>query len=891
VRLRYHAFAVLALALGPGLTPAQAQEAPAEGGAPTGEITKAPKLIKFVPAIYPQAKHDAGITAEVMLSIEIGDDGKVGGVEVMKSAGEDFDAAAVAAVKQFIFEPAEIDHQPAPVKITYRYAFTIVTKMVSVGPQINFEGVVLERFKKRPMRNVKVTIKDLDVSGITDETGAFAFTDVPVGTHKVTLENSKLITVNTDEVIAKGVKKTVKYFVEEKEEGVDEEVVVRATRIRKEAVETRIRTEEARRVPGTQGDTLKVVQNLPGVGRSSFGSGALIVWGSSPKDTRVNVDGVEIPVLYHVGGLRSTVNSDLVKSIDLSPGSYGAEYGRGLGGLVRVELRPLPADGIHGYVAADVIDASAMVSIPVTKRLRLAVAARQSYLDQTLKAVTSSDVGEFVPIPRYDDYQVRATMALGKDEEVAATFLASDDHLRRSIPATDPNEVRFQNNDTSFKRVLIRYTRILPDGSSFIVTPSIGFDHNKIDSRFGKIPINLTLDTWQYALRASYRRRVDSHATLSMGFDFQARSVSASRNGSVNLPPREGDVVVFGQPPGADTNFDHWDVTLATIAPYILGEIVIGKLTVTPGLRFEPTLADGAQTAPAGVTPTPIGYSHLNLPPNPTGIGALRWAPNPRLVATLHATKKLAFTVGGGVYAQPADPEDLSPVFGNPNVGMSRAIHASGGFSYKLTPTLTFESVGFYKKYYDLVSRSALPTPPITQALVQDGSGRSYAAQMLLRQEIKKGFFGWVTYSLIRSERQDHPGLPYRLFDFDQTHLFGILGSYDLGHGWEVGARFRYTTGLPRTPVVGSFFNSTTGLYEPVFGPQNSIRIDAFYQLDARIEKAVVLRRNKVSFFLDLQNVTNRKNPEEFLYNYDFKRRSTLTGLPTPAVVGARMEI
>ena len=80
-------------------------------------------------------------------------------------------------------------------------------------------------------------------------------------------------------------------------------------------METRIRTEEARRVPGTQGDTLKVVQNLPGVGRSAFGSGALIVWGSSPKETRVVVDGVTIPALYHVGGLRSTVNADLVKSV------------------------------------------------------------------------------------------------------------------------------------------------------------------------------------------------------------------------------------------------------------------------------------------------------------------------------------------------------------------------------------------------------------------------------------------------------------------------------------------------------------------------------------------------------------------------------------------------
>src|SRR6516165_9484256 len=279
--------------------------ASAQDEAATGPVvTKPPKLVKFVPAVYPKDKHDAGVTADVLLSIEIGDDGKVGNVEVVQGAAPDFDAAAVAAAKQFVFEPAEIDNQPAPVKITYKYDFTIKETMVKAGPQINFDGVVLERFKKKPMARVTVTIKDLGpgVKGVTDEDGHFAFTDVPPGKHKIELAHPKLVTVSTEEEIVIGKRRTVKYLVEEREEGVDEEVVVRAPRIKKEAVETRIRTEEARRVPGTQGDTLKVVQNLPGVGRSAFGSGQLIVWGSSPKETRVVVDGVAIPALYHVGG-------------------------------------------------------------------------------------------------------------------------------------------------------------------------------------------------------------------------------------------------------------------------------------------------------------------------------------------------------------------------------------------------------------------------------------------------------------------------------------------------------------------------------------------------------------------------------------------------------------
>jgi TonB family protein len=872
---------------------ARAADAPAEpAGGPV--VTKPPKLVKFVPAIYPQDRHDAGITASVLLSIEIGDDGQVGAVEVVQGAAPDFDAAAVAAAKQFVFEAAEIDGQPAPVKITYKYDFTIVETLVKAGPQINFDGVVLERFKKTPMAHVIVALKDLGpgVTGVTDDDGHFAFTDVPVGKHKIELSHPKLVTVSTEEEIVLGKRRTVKYLVEEREEGVDEEVVVRAPRIKKEAVETRIRTEEARRVPGTQGDTLKVVQNLPGVGRSAFGSGQLIVWGSAPNETVVNVDGVEIPALYHVGGLRSTINADLVRSIELSPGSYGAEYGRGLGGLVKIELAPLPKDGIHGYVSADVIDTSAMLSATVAPGLRLALAGRVSYLDRVLQGVTSEDVGDFVPIPRYDDYQARAQLTLRRDEELVATFLGSDDHLRRSIPDPDPAQNRAENSDTTYKRLILRYSRLLPDGSSVVVTPSMGYDTTSSDLVFGDGPsaqhIGVKVDTWHAGLRGTYRRKLASSTTLSIGMDMQLRSSSAHRVGSANLPAREGDIVVFGQRPPNQTAADQWEVTTIDAAPFATAEIVVGRLTLLPGLRFEPTLLDGDSLRPRSQTEAPRGYDRFDLPENPIG-GPLRWAPNPRLVVAYRATKRLTLTAGGGIYGQPPDVQDMSPVFGNPTVNLSRAMHVSGGGSFKLRPTLTFEAVGFYKYLWDLVSRSELDSPPVARALTQDGQGRSFGGQVLLRQELTKGFFGWVTYSLIRSERRDHPDQSWRLFDYDQTHVLAVLASYQFPHGIEAGARFRYTTGAPRTPVIGSFLAGNDE-YDPVFGAHNSIRLPAFYQVDARIERAWTLRRAKLNLFLDVQNITNRKNDEEIIYNAQYTVRGYITGLPTLAVLGARLE-
>ncbi len=227
-------------------------------------------------------------------------------------------------------------------------------------------------------------------------------------------------------------------------------------------------------------------------------------------------------------------------------------------------------------------------------------------------------------------------------------------------------------------------------------------------------------------------------------------------------------------------------------------------------------------------------------------------------------------------------------MFGNPNVRLSRAAHLSGGFSFKLRPTLTFEAIGFYKRFWDLVSRNENPSPPIADSLTQDQIGRAYGGQLLLRQELLHGFFGWVTYSLTRSERRDHPDTAWRLFDFDQTQALGMVASYQLGRGWDLGARFRYTTGFPRTPVVGSF--PVNGQYEPIFGEHNTIRIPSFYQLDARLEKSFTYRRIKVNAFLDVQNVTDRSNPEEIIYSADYSRRAYITGFPTLTIVGARVE-
>jgi hypothetical protein len=159
---------------------------------------------------------------------------------------------------------------------------------------------------------------------------------------------------------------------------------------------------------------------------------------------------------------------------------------------------------------------------------------------------------------------------------------------------------------------------------------------------------------------------------------------------------------------------------------------------------------------------------------------------------------------------------------------------------------------------------------------------------MLLRQEQIGPFFGWISYAITRSERQDGQDLRYRLFDYDQSHTLTAVGSLDLGKGWEVGLRFRFSTGFPRTPVVGATYNAKTDTYEPVFGDQNTIRIPVFFQADARVAKHFHIGGTELEAYLDVYNFVARNNPEEIVYNYDYRQRAYITGIPILPVLGLK---
>ena len=561
--------------------------------------------------------------------------------------------------------------------------------MVKAGPQINFDGVVLERFKKRPLASVTVKLMDLDgVTGDTDDDGHFAFVDVPPGTHKVELSHPKLITVDDRGDDRQG----QAAHGEVPRRGASDEDVDDADR-RARAAHQEGGGRDAHPHRGGAARPRHAGRHAQGGAEPARRRRArrsaraqLIVWGSAPNETRVNVDGVEIPALYHVGGLRSTMNSDLVRSIDLSPGSLRRRVRPRAGRPgARRAARRSPSEGVHGYVAADVIDASAMVSAALDAaaarwRSPGATATSTSVLPRVTLARTSATSS---PSRATTTTRRARTLALRQDEELALTFLASDDHLRRTIPVERSGRGAAPRTPTPrYKRLILRYTRLLPDGASFVVTPSIGYDTQPTQLAVRqRCRSTLRLDTWQYApaRRATAARLGAARRRCRSGIDCRhARSrARAQRLGQ----PAAARGRHRGVRPAARRRRRRRSTgtsTSSTRRPSSLAEIVVGKPDARrPGCASSRRSSTAARCCPPASIGRRSATRASTCPTTRRLAAAAAGAPNPRLVAALSRHQAPGAHGGRRHLRQPPDAEDLSAGVRQPDARLSRALHVS----------------------------------------------------------------------------------------------------------------------------------------------------------------------------------------------------------------------
>lgn len=862
--------------------------------APAPQLTKAPELLEAAAPVYPPAALEAGLSAAVLVRIHIDATGMVTQVDVVEPVGNGFDEAAVAAAELYVFSPAEWDGVPGPIIVETTIHFTIqeeeapppppppppdpedgAADPAAQGPPshggdyrlpVTISGQAVERGSRRKLSGVIVSIAELGLDAITDETGHFYFHGVPPGDYNILAVDDRYDRLERGLTLSPEEQSVELRLWMRAKGGSPYETIVEGEREVLEVTRRTLARRQLTTVPGTFGDPIRVVHSLPGLARSPFATGLLLIRGSNPDDSGLFIDGHRVPLIFHFLGGPSILNPEFLDELHLYPGGYPARFGRSLGGIVAVETRPSESDGVHGSADIDILDTSAYLRVPVGKNGSVAIAGRRSYLDFVLgQALPEPDPGAtLVVVPVYYDYQLRFDYDLKQNGHASVFMLGSSDTL--DVLSRDTDDETSLDLDTSVKfwRLIGSYKRPIAGGLRLTLSPMYGRD----ELRFSGAQADAESDFTGATVRQDsmgYRMRVDGRLSprmvLDAGVDIETRVTRyqaripvfdfAPVGNQVDIPPedleRRVDMLSYGL--HADLG---WDVTDA--------------LRLVPGLRLDGYLLSGQA----------------------------RYIADPRLVARYRIDDQWLAKGHVGMFHQPPQAEVFDSLFGNPDTGLERSTHYGLGGEWTPSKLWSVDMEAYFVDRYDLVQfTNDVETNPDTGEvepvnLRNSGVSDTIGLELMIKREVTSNLYGWLAYTLSRSVQQDEPDDDVIPTPFDQRHTLNAVASYKLDSGWEFGTRFRLSTGRPVTPIVDGTYDSDDNDYRAVRGPTFSDRIKTFHQLDLRVEKTWTYNYFTLGTYLDIQNVLNIANVEGIQYDYRYRETAPVTGIPFLPTLGMR---
>lgn len=617
---------------------------------------------------------------------------------------------------------------------------------------------------------------------------------------------------------------------------------------------TTLRGDELRRVPGTRGDPLRVINSLPGVGQLAGFLPYVVVRGAAPGNTGYYLDGSRVPILFHVAIGPSVIHPYFIDSVDFYPGGAPVRLGRYTSGIIEARTAPARRDRVHGDIDVRLTDAGGMLEIPFDRRKlagcrepsraerkaaaaegkkmkghqcargpargALTLAGRYSYTGAILSLVNDS-----VRI-KFWDYQARFDHSLSSNIDYTTFAYGSFDDLGQK-PYDDPETgervvpppfVRFQ-----FHRIDNRIRQRMRGGGTAIYAVVLGLDQTGATEQIGT-------NQWRVAPRADFRVPIKDGLSVGFGLD---QEIQIFRLPRFDVAEITEDLSLFFS-----------ERTVAVTAGYL--ELMWQKsgVEVRPGIRTDFYV----QTGNSPYLPSARGVT------NATGV-------DPRLLLRERVGPRLTLKQALGIYHQP--PSTPIPIPGIESFGFERGLQSNtqGSFGYELKlfdERLLLQQEGYLGRLSNLQDyelAAATDGEPIDELedVISQVTGWAYGLETLLKLDPRLRTFGWLAYTLSRSTRDYQVG-GSAPSNWDQRHIFNVVLGYKISQKWYFSGRMHYHTGRPWTAPVG-----LQSQFEALRDNRNNARLPPFFQLDLRIERIWRWPNWQMHAVLDVTNSTYSK--------------------------------
>lgn len=634
--------------------------------------------------------------------------------------------------------------------------------------------------------------------------------------------------------------------------------------------------EEVQFIPGlAEPDPVRAIEVLPGVVSTSDFSAAFHVRGGSQDQNLILLDGIPVFSPFHLGGLFSVFNADMLDRVELMSGGFPAEHGGRVSSVLEIDSDAGPGS-FEVDAAVSLLASRAAVSggVPASAahglglaNLRYRFSARRSYFDILLKPAF-----EF-PYHLTDLQSVVEGWTRGGDRITVSAYTGNDVFDLTSVDSEDfPLRVDWDwGNDA----LGARWSHPRSGGGSVHVRANVSrfatgllfpdFGDTDFDSRIQQAQVGMDLDfrptprlsiqTGATAQRLSYR-----NAFVSGGTDF-GRGLGTGH-------------LVGGYAQARWTSPGRWLVEAGVRDDLYFADPGGTVHEPSPRLAVKRFLGDGEVAVKLAVG---------------------------RYTQFLHSLRDEELPLGLDIWVLAGDraPHTVSDQI---QLGVEGYRDVRWYWSLE----------GYLRAFDGVTTLNPADDPNDDGDDILRGRGRSWGVDAMVRKETGD-VRGWLAVSFLKARRTFPDALspldppPEVTFPpiFDRRIDVDLVLSYPGPWGWEGGVRWNLGSGIPYTRALGSYRyyqprfvqgggldwtgeDGGTGGFGVVLADRNSSRYPAYHRLDVSFRRTFVKGWGSLTPYVNLVNVYNRRNVLFYFFEYeeDPPARSGISMFPVLPTVG-----
>lgn len=749
-------------------------------------------------------------------------------------------------------------------------------------------GVVMDKSSEKPLAGVSVSVRGpgLAIGTVTDESGRYVLPTVPLGRRQFSYGCVGYQPAIIPEVLVTSGKEVILDISLEQKLVSLQAVTVTAPSTKKGAATNEFiagsarsfNPDEVTRYAGGRNDPSKLVSNYAGVVANSDARNDIVVRGNSPTGVLWRIEGIPSPNPNHfsalgtTGGPVSALNTNALKTSDFLTGAFPAEYGDALAAVFDINLRSGNSSrheqtlqlnlfsGLEATVEGPLSNTNKDASYLIGYRYSFAQIANTLGINIGTKAV-----------PSYQDWVFNLTT--GKSKLGSFSFfgmggLSHVDFIGSQLDATDfyaqTDQDAYDKSNFSFWG--IRHTLDIGNRAYWRTVVSYAHTLDQYDQYQYPDPVPPYKDRWlqyhSYNTTSSFRfssylnEKLNSRLSYRIGVTGEDLGLKIQVLNKTGLPATAAFDTVsdFSGHPFLFQYFGQFK--------YRVSE----QFSITGGLHGLYFNVNGS----AGLEPR-LSFSY-RLPANQSVY----------LSYGLHSQLQPL-----PVYFQEIDVTTGFKDPSNRQLGFSKAHHLIVGFEKRILPDWRIKAEGYYQYLFDvpveshpsgfsMLNAGADFGFPDKVGLVNKGTGSNKGMELTAEKFLSNGYYTLLTASLFDSRYKGSDGIE-RNTAFNYKYVFNVLAGKEwrLGSGSRANAftfdtRLSTTGGRYTTPVdVPASVRAGYEVLDTLH--YNSIRQDGYLRLDMKFGIRVNGKKRRVNqtFYLDLQNVTNKKNIFLMQYNHE----------------------